>query len=998
MIDTCFFLLKNLVENSGGTLTNLNVQIKPLEGFNFEDNSTIKGLVKGLDINKYLTDPRCLDCSNLTTKNTEFTPGIWTTALESSLSKVVEGVTYYWIPTSTDKEGNGVFINLYTNCQITNTLTTREERIPIYPNGEFISYQPGFVGNKVAIVYKLTKETLEPIYIFNKNQDLLPRTSWKEQFDSEDNNSSLEELSISLLYLIKSNYASKEENTLKFLDRCDLDIYLKKVVSKTTEKLLSFVDYYSTNNRYGSIPYYLKTFSKVNQIYNDDFYLNDYISFLAAEENTIAYQSYNLDWKTPYTENETVTSKVDIPTYNLSTASEELIDEFIFYGNLSTSRYSQPLTKDHQYKLEISGVINDGSVSYDPAYYSTAGDFSDATLLSPTLGNGLFISDIGFFEGNETYNVEHTYTKEITGTGEAIVFTWFENNEFNLDNVANNSGSFTVKIYKLSYELTVEDTEQILKTETIYNSNLTVNTYAEVKYYRNNCLEDSCYEIVKNDRQTSREVLNKGVAWFLIFLIEYSIQFNEDYTDEIEVLTNYLTKQITRDKLITKGWTHSELLQKSVVIEELDLYTNVVTLIAFAKAYGINYNTHYLYLAATLNKGIIDNFFLDKRLYYKDNVEDLLASLLYGYSMKKRDIVEQSLSYIKPRLNTTLFSEEPNDFNLVELPTTENVSNTILLDLLIDLDYITTIEESYKQYYLNNISLSYVSRCLSYSSLIEEVTIPSEEIEITNHYQSYLIEFIKELPLDFGWFSLEALVNGNLFSILSSIFNTVGALFGRTFTDKRSSFYNQELPKRLEKLEQEKGITKLRGMTLRDFKELLFSYLNVGSKVKINNLLNWFFLKNELVHVSDRLTVLNDIKTVGKLEVGHSYLQGLDRYTNNSFEIITYNHIKRVILDIVKKQISLGFKWKIVENLFSAFNIYRKKDDFIICSFVSEEIGNKQLLINCGYTEEQVNNFFSNIEFYLLELNYSPEEVNNLKWDLRSEIDNICSNLSTVLV
>lgn len=1000
MKDNCFYILKNLIQNSGGVLGDLKIEVEPVQGFNFEDNSTVIGNVKGLHIKPYLVDPRCFECVNENSINSEFSPGLWTTAVETEISKTVGGVTYYWVSTSTDAKGNGLFVNLYASCEMTQTLSLVEERIPIYPSGQFVSHKDNFVGNKVVVVYKLTVDSLTPLYMYNQSRDFLPRYQWKTEIMSNDETdiSSLEDVAIGLLYMIKSDYTVKEPNTIKKLDKCDTDSFLKSNVQSITDTILGFVDYYSENSRYGSIPHYLRTYSRVNQVYNDSYYLDEYISFLGKAANQIAYQTFTLDWKVDYEDNKhSVVSKVSLPTYSISAATETEIDHFTFYGQLTTARYSVKLEEGQQYKIQVQGVINDGVDTVDPCYYSVTGDFSDATVNSPTSGKGLFIDNIGFFSGNESYNDNHLYTKQIVGNGEPLVFSWYENNEFNVDNNIDNSGSYEVTIHKLSYVLTVSDSEDVLSEETVYNNNIEVNSYTTVSYYRNNCLEDGCYEIVLNDKQTSREVLNASVAWFLIFLCEYSVQYDEDYTDEIEVLSNYLANQITKDKLITKGWTHNNVLAMSEVITELDLYTNVITMIAFATSYATSYNTHYLYLAATVNTGIIDQFYSEGRLINKLDTTDVVASLLYGYSMERRDIIENTLDYVKPRLNTTLLTDTPNGNNLLTLSREDKTKDALLLDLLIDLPSIDEYKQQITSNFTEHVTFSAAARCLSYINITEQLNIPHQEIKVTNNYQQYLFNFVKELPIDFGWFSVEALLNGNIAQMLRSVFNLLAALFGRSFTDKRAKLRSEQLPYKLTELENTSEMKKLKGMSLKQYKQLLFYYIEEGSTKKISKLLNWFFVDNAISTVADRLAVLNNIDTIGQLKVGEAYIQGADRFMNNSFEIETTNHVRRPIFQLIAKQISAGYQWLLIEKLFSAHNVYSDDEDTVFNITVKEKTSVRQQLSDCGYTTEQIDEFFSDVVNYLLDMDYTTEEVQQLRWDISPEINNVCTQLINVL-
>lgn len=986
--DNCFESLVNLIDNLGGISTIPNISIELTDNFLSTSLDPPKGIVKGVEVARYLIDPKCVDCSTSDVTNTEFTPGIWTTAVITSLDKEVEGVIYYWLPISTDIEGNGWFVNTYNVCNVTGNLSLEEERIALAMDGSFQGLK-GYKGNKVAILFKVTPNSLIKVATYFKVDDNLPRTnhiSNSNQSNLEYNNvdqlCSLEDLSIGMLYLLKQNYVPKEENTIKAYTTLDIDPIYSRTLNKVTERVVNLINTISTNKQFGSIPANLLSFTKAEQLYNDSFYEAEFISFLAESENKIAYTSYDFKWSVPYSIDNVVSSTEGVSNYILVEEGLELIDTLTIAANSLVSRYSSILNNGQQYVIKVSGTISDGTNQIDAAYYSELGDFSDATVIDVSFGTGLFIENAGFFDSAVGYKADHIYEKDWLGTDEALRFSILEDNSYS-ESKENNTGFFTIEIYRKNYRFIVDDGVDTLLNTVLFSDDLTVEQQVNVKFYRNNCLEDKCYTIIPNNLITDRTVLNSSIAWFLIYLIEYSIKFNLDYSDEINLLSNYLANQIAPNKRMYKGWTGAKVLTESQQIQQYDLYTDVVCMIALAYSYSNTLNTHYLYLAATLNRSILDNHYVDKLLEGQNIVETMVSSLIYSLVMKRVDINETINEYLRARINwDALINTEVNNL-LTEGNSTTQTALLFSLNSIAERDLINQVEEVLVKN-LNQFSLN--AKCLSSSELLDLTYFPFTEINQVITYQNYLTSFIEELPLDFGWFSFEALNNGAIRKVLSSILNVVAPLFGRAYSTQRSKLKSKELTVNLKSLEREYGIKKPVGLSLSEFKEFIFSYFDGGSKAIIENSLNLFKIDTKVINQSDNLIFTNGSLQLGTSYTNKGYISSNPLYTANSFITIVNNHLSTFILDLLKGGVTAGTFNKVKEELFIANQQILIEEDKQICSGIVEGTSFKQMLIDRNYSEAQIELLLDNLVFCLEEMDLTEEEIEIYKYDPRPMI------------
>lgn len=982
--DNCFTSLVNLIDNLGGVPIDPSITFRLTDNFLFSSLEPPKGLVTGVEISRYLLDPKCVDCSDVNVENTEFTPGVWTTAVASPLDKEIEGVTYYWIPVSTDVEGNGWFVDMYNICTITGNLSPVESRISLAMDGSFQGLI-GFQGVKVAILYKLTPNSLIQVATYYNLDKSLPRTNTKlntNQFNLEYNNkdqiSSLEDLSIGMLYLLKNNYVPNEKNTIKHYSTLDVDPLYSRTLSKVTEQLVSLIDTQSVEGkRLGSIPAHLLTFTSKEALYNDELYASEFVSFLAESENQISYTAYDFVWSVPYSENNVLTSTEGESDYLLVEEGLELIDTLTISSQALVSRYSSVLDKGMEYVIRVSGLIDDGTNTIDAAYYSVTGDFSDATVITPSFGTGLFIEGVGFYDSSTGYKADHIYDKLIIGDDSALRFSILENNSYTEDKT-DNSGFFTVEIYRKNYRFIVDDGVDTLLNTVLYSSDLTIEKEVNVKFYRNNCLEDKCYTIKPNDLLTDRTVLNSSVAWFLIYLIEYSLLFNLDYSDEINLLTNYLSNQIAPNKRMYKGWTDNAVLAESQRIEESDLYTDVVCMIAFAYSYGQSLNTHQLYLAASLNRSILDNHYLNQLLVGKDESETVVSSLLYAEVMKRLDIKEKADSYLRARVNWRALTDNEEK----ELLTIPNTYSSLMLSFS-NLD-LTAVEETIV---LNKNQFSLLARCLSDDSLFDVSQFPFTEINQVFTYQNYLNSFLEELPTDYGWFSFEALTKGTIKSVLSSMLNVIAPLFGRAYSTKRYESKSNELSINLQQLELEYGIQKPRGMSLSDFKQFIFTYFDGGSNQILLNLLSQFSIKGNISNTANEVLTLNGNLNLGTPYLNKGFLPAAPQYSNNSFLLTVNKHLSNFFIDLLNNSTTAGTAKTIKEELVIAAEVSTEIEETELCVGINEGISIRQLLLNRNYTENQIDLLLDNLEFCLEEIGLNEDQIEIYKYDPRPFID-----------
>lgn len=983
--DNCFDSLVNLINNLGGVSSLPGISIKLTDNYLTSSLEPPKGVVEGVEIARYLVDPKCLDCSSPDVVNTPFTPGIWTTALQGTLDKEIEGVLYYWIPVSTDLEGNGWFVNIYNVCTITGNLSVEEERISLAIDGTFQGLR-GFQGTKVAVLFKLTSNSLIRVATYFQLDSSIPRTNhltglnqFNLEYSNVDQLSSLEDLSIGMLYLLKQNYLPVEKNTIKNYTTLDIDPIYSRTLNKVTERLVSLIDTQSTNKRFGSLPANLLSFTRAEQLYDDSFYDAEFISFLAESENKISYTSYDFKWSVPYSTDNVLSSTEGTANYLLTEEGLELLDTLTIAANSLVSRYSIPLDEGVQYVIKVSGVISDGTNQIDAAYYSEVGDFTDAIAVSPSFGTGLFIEDVGFFDSSVGYRADHIYEKDWVGEDKALRFSILENNNYS-ENKEDNTGFFTIEIYRKNYRFIVDDGVDTLLNTVIFSDDIVTTQEVNIKYYRNNCLEDKCYSIVPNNLITDRTVLNSSVAWFLIYLIEYSIKFNLDYSDEITLLSEYLANQIAPNKRMYKGWTGARTLKDSQLIEEYDLYTDVMCMIALAYSYSNSLNTHYLYLVATLTRSILDNHYIDKLLEGTTEEETVVSSLLFSTVLNRQDIKEKVNQYLTARINWSGLLDQTVNQLLVNQNSKYNA-------ILLDLSDITLTEEIEKNLVVNRNQFSLNAKCLSQNSLLDPSYFPFTEINQVISYQNYLGSFIEELPMDFGWFSFEALANGALKKILVSMLNVIATVFGRAFSNRRSQFKLDELSVNLKFLEREYGIVKPAGLSLNQFKDFLFQYFDGGSKLIIEKTLTLFGINCNLINRADSVLVTNGDTNMGSTYLNKGYLSSAPSFITNSFLTTVNNHLTPFILNLVKNSITAGTFNILKEDLFIANNQADDKEDKQICSGINEGVSIRQMLVNRNYSEAQIQLLFDNLEFCLDEMELTEEEINIYKYDPRPVID-----------
>lgn len=283
--DICYKRLINLHQPGGEStlFTDKKITLKFTKGSLFTDNSNLEGIISNLNLSsEAVLDPFCIE------EGCVVGGGIWTTALVTDISRDNNGVIEYWVAGSLDSEGNVWILDLGIIDSATGDFIIKDKAIPIKTKGYFQSRINLPQGIKLAVLKKVSYTEFTPVlHAFGeyRNNRKITRAKVGQllEYNTEDQQSELELISIGLINLIFSTYKAKEPNTVKYFTKGELDFYIQKIIEDNLLAISDLVDFKSTSRRVNSIPKTLTTYLTPDLLYNDQAYL-DNIARCVTEE------------------------------------------------------------------------------------------------------------------------------------------------------------------------------------------------------------------------------------------------------------------------------------------------------------------------------------------------------------------------------------------------------------------------------------------------------------------------------------------------------------------------------------------------------------------------------------------------------------------------------------------------------------------------------------------------------------------------------------------
>lgn len=207
-----------------------------------------------------------------------FTPGcfegggIWTTAITTNRSRELEGITQYWVGGTVDAEGALWFVDLGTICPATGDFALKDRYLPISVNGHFESRVELPAGLKVAVLKRVTSDSVETVAHYFGTYLVPDRLSRVKpgvalNYTAEDQQTDIEEIALSLSTLMLSGYRHVKAGRTVFYLKGQPDVDLTQVIEENLSRLSRLVDTISITRRYGSIPRFVATYSEPDQLY-----------------------------------------------------------------------------------------------------------------------------------------------------------------------------------------------------------------------------------------------------------------------------------------------------------------------------------------------------------------------------------------------------------------------------------------------------------------------------------------------------------------------------------------------------------------------------------------------------------------------------------------------------------------------------------------------------------------------------------------------------------
>lgn len=241
-----------------------------------------------------------------------------------------------------------------------------------------------------------------------------------------------------------------------------------------------------------------------------------------------------------------------------------------------------------------------------------------------------------------------------------------------IENIVVNSANTLINL--INTDTTVPQLGTIPKEITTYlNNESQYNSDADRFYleeilscFEPSCFDDFCFQGLVNRSLIERSISNRALAWVVLFLVSFAINYSQDVEPNVETILNYLlTQRDTTTRLFYEGWDQIEeecvelaleddnelllengdfLCLEGPVDEVANTYTtaleqdsniitstNVAIFMALLKGFELTQNFKYLSLACDLHTSI------EKYL--------LGSSGLYNHSLTVKSPTIESVTY-----------------------------------------------------------------------------------------------------------------------------------------------------------------------------------------------------------------------------------------------------------------------------------------------------------------------------------------------------------------
>lgn len=144
-----------------------------------------------------------------------------------------------------------------------------------------------------------------------------------------------------------------------------------------------------------------------------------------------------------------------------------------------------------------------------------------------------------------------------------------------IENIVTNSANTLVNL--INTDDTVPQLGTIPKEITTYlNNESQYNSEADRFYleealscFDNNCFDDFCFQSLINRSLINRSISNRALAWVVLFLVSFAINYSQDTTASVELLLNYIiTQKDNNTRLFYQGWDQIEEECVELVLED----------------------------------------------------------------------------------------------------------------------------------------------------------------------------------------------------------------------------------------------------------------------------------------------------------------------------------------------------------------------------------------------------------------------------------------------
>lgn len=214
-------------------------------------------------------DPICTEWDCFVEENT-----LWTQLNPSSISKVVDGFTYYLIRGYQDLEDYFWVVNFGVICSDTGEVTWVYSGVPVLKNGYFTS--PGTLpeGIKVVQIVRLNSLELQPVQTLygSFDQPPIPLTTFRANraYTPEDQSLNLEDLALQIIsQLTRSEWPSEPPDRVH---SAQIDPLWIQGCQNAVRRIATLIDRNTLSPRLGSIPLTLTSYLTYEQIYDDEIY------------------------------------------------------------------------------------------------------------------------------------------------------------------------------------------------------------------------------------------------------------------------------------------------------------------------------------------------------------------------------------------------------------------------------------------------------------------------------------------------------------------------------------------------------------------------------------------------------------------------------------------------------------------------------------------------------------------------------------------------------